>query len=228
MDEGGESELGRRVRPLAAAMSAPGTPLETMALAVSAVLQPKLDTRAALHRLDTLAVQCAGCDRDGLVAHLFGSGRFQGDRRSYHHWRNSCLDQVLTRGLGMPITLAIVAVAVGRRLGIPLVGVGMPGHFLVGHESDPGWFADPFDGTTGLERADCRRVFETTGSGWSEHFLAPTPDRQVIARVLNNLRASCTLDGDRVRLGLVMCARQTMPEFAAEVHEAELAAAVFN
>jgi len=228
MEPGGDFELGRSVRPLAEAMATPDTPLDVMALAVSSVLHPGLDSNAALGALDRLADDCAGLDRDAIMVHLFAGGLFRGDRRSYHDWRNSCLDQVLTRRIGMPITLAVVAIAVGRRLGVPLAGIGMPGHFLVGDPSDPDWFADPFNATAALRRIDCRRLFEASASGWAESFLAPTPDRQVIARVLNNLRVSCDLTGDRVRLALVMCARQTMPEFAAEAHAAEAATAVFN
>jgi len=76
-----------------------------------------------------------------MLPHLFGRGRFSGNRRDYYDPRNSLLDQVLERQLGIPITLAIVAMEVGRRLGVPLSGVGMPGHFLVG--SDGSYF-DPF------------------------------------------------------------------------------------
>jgi regulator of sirC expression with transglutaminase-like and TPR domain len=125
--------------------------------------------------------------------------------------------------------LSVVAVEVGRRLGVHLVGVGMPGHFLVGDGDDPTWFADPFHGRTAMTVDECRRLYETMGGGrWSPSMLAPTANRLVIARMLNNLRAACQRDGDLVRLAIVMQLRQQLPEFAAEAAAAEHASAILN
>ncbi|NIR42094.1 MAG: hypothetical protein GWN79_28705, partial [Actinobacteria bacterium] len=66
-----------------------------------------------------------------LSRHLFVSEGFAGDHADYHDPRNSFLDQVLARRIGMPITLCALLLEVGRRLDIALDGVGMPGHFLV-------------------------------------------------------------------------------------------------
>jgi regulator of sirC expression with transglutaminase-like and TPR domain len=129
----------------------------------------------------------------------------------------------------MPITLSIVAIEVARRVGVRLVGVGMPGHFLVGDPSDREWFADPFHGRTGLGPGDCRALLSELGmTRWSDRFLEPTSDRLIIARILNNLKVSCERLDDSVRLALVMHARQAMREFAAEQDEAIHALAVFN
>lgn len=229
MDPGRHLGLGHRLQALASALATPEAPLEEMALAVSSVVQPGLDPSESLRMLDELAEACPEPTRDGVMAYLFSDGLFRGDRESYHRWRNSCIDQVLTRRVGMPITLSIVGIAVASRVGVELVGVGMPGHFLIGDDSDSGWFADPFGGRAGLGREECRRIYsELGGQQWSDSFLDAVPDRQVIARVLNNLLASSKMDRDRQRLALVMRARQTMPEFASEARAARMAAAVFN
>jgi regulator of sirC expression with transglutaminase-like and TPR domain len=229
VDSERSSELTRRLEPFAEAMSDGGGTLGEMALTLSKALQPGLDVIEAMTVLDELAAACPTPTRDGVIQHLFASGRFVGDRRDYHRWQNSCLDLVLASGRGMPITLSILAVEVARRVGVTLVGVGMPGHFLVGDPDDPDWYADPFHAATGLGRAECRALLQQLGvSRWSDRFLAPTPDRLVIARVLNNLKISCERRGDRVMLATVMQARQVLREFASERDEAAQALAVLN
>jgi regulator of sirC expression with transglutaminase-like and TPR domain len=222
--------LQRRIAPFAEAVAAPGSSLDELALTLSAALQPGLDLIGALAELDELAAGCPTPTRDGVIHYLFGSGRFVGDRHDYHRWQNSCVDHVVTTRRGMPITLAVVGIEVGRRLGVGLVGVGMPGHFLVGDPSDPTWFADPFEGRSGLDVADCREILERLGvSKWSDRFVEPTSSRMIVARMLNNLKASCQRRGDAIRLAVVMQARQAMPEFAvAEREEAAQALAALN
>jgi regulator of sirC expression with transglutaminase-like and TPR domain len=227
-DRGSESDLAARVRAFRDAVLADAD-LDELALTMSQALQPELDVVSSLADLDELAAECPTPTRDALMTWLFGSGRFVGDRDDYHGWRNSCLDQVLARRRGMPITLSVVAVEVARRVGVTLVGVGMPGHFLVGDPADPGWFADPFHGRTAMTPADCRELYDGMGGGhWSASMLAPTPNRLVVARMLNNLRAACQRSGDAVRLAIVMQLRQQLPEFAAEASAADAAATIFN
>lgn len=205
-----------------------------MAFSLSAVLQPGLDVIRCLAALDQLAAECPTPTREGVMGFLFaagadGSGLFTGDRSEYHHWRNSCLDQVVASRRGMPISLAVLAVEVARRVGVRLVGVGLPGHFLVGDADDRAWFGDPFHGRSGLGVDDCRALLLQAGvSRWSDRFLDPTPNRLIIARMLNNLKLSFERGGDPVRLALVMQARQAMPEFGAEREAARLALASLN
>jgi regulator of sirC expression with transglutaminase-like and TPR domain len=228
VDRGAESELLQRVEPFRHAVLGDAD-LDELALTVSLALQPDLDVVARLADLDELAAAVPTPTRDGVMASLFGSGTFVGDRDDYHGWRNSCLDHVLARRRGMPISLSVVAVEVARRVGVPLVGVGMPGHFLVGDVTDPGWFADPFHARTALTVDDCRALYESMGGArWHPAMLGPTPHRLIVARILNNLRAACQRDGDRVRLAVVMQLRQQLPEFAAEAEAAGHAATIFN
>lgn len=209
----------------------PVPPLDEAALAIANVLQPHLDRARWLSALDDLAASCPGADREAIAEHLFRSGHLRGDRDTYAIWRFSCLDQVLDRGRGIPITLAVVAIEVARRLDVPLVGVGMPAHFLVGDPADPEWFLDPFHGGRILDRDGCHDLFtEVTGGDerWNPAYLQPTPTRAIVVRMLNNLRANFTRQPDRVRLALVMRMRFALPELGSEAPMAARAMAVFN
>ena len=126
----------------------------------------------------------------------------------------------------------MVMIEVGRRVGVPLVGVGMPAHFIVGVADDPDAFVDPFHGPQRLDRTAAADLFdEVTGAGatWSDEFLAPTSRRDIVIRMLNNLRAVFVRRSDVVRLGVVMSLRAQVPELAATEHDEIIAAtATFN
>src|SRR5439155_5170289 len=119
-------------------------PLDEAALLVAAHDRPELDVAGELEQLDALAAGCAEPSLDGLRRHLFANLGFVGNTDDYYDPRNSFLDEVVTRRTGLPITLAVVTIEVGRRLGLALAGVGMPGHFLVRASGEPGTFLDPF------------------------------------------------------------------------------------
>jgi regulator of sirC expression with transglutaminase-like and TPR domain len=127
-----------------------------------------------------------------LSQHLFDDVGFQGNTRDYYSPRNSYLNQVLERKLGIPITLSLVYVEVGKRLDIPLVGVGLPGHFLVRHRDVADLFVDPFNRGILLSEDECRqRVVEAVGGPfrWDPAYLEPVTGRDFIARIIRNLKA---------------------------------------
>ncbi|MEZ4239607.1 MAG: tetratricopeptide repeat protein [Myxococcota bacterium] len=113
------------------------------------------DVATALGALDALAASIPRVEDPTeqmarLVQHLFGTLGFRGDTETYDDPRNSCIDQVATRGRGLPIALSVVLVEVGRRVGVPLLPIGFPGHFLVSTAPAAGSgvrvFLDPFAG----------------------------------------------------------------------------------
>lgn len=206
-------------------------PLDEAALALSAVLQPDLDIVGWLATIDDIAAGCATPTRSGVVAHVCREMGFVGDRRRYGDWRNSCLDRVIAQRRGIPITLSVLVIEVARRVGVPLVGVGMPAHFVVGDPADDDWFADPFGGGDELDRNGCRELLERVTRGqvtWNDAHVRPTPSRAVVARMLNNLRAAFSQQHDPVRLALVMRMRAAVPEFVGEAQAAARAQAAFN
>jgi len=205
-------------------------PLDQAALALAAVLRPKVEADAALATLERLADDCPAPTFDGLRRHLFDVLHFAGDLRRYDDPHNSFLDVVLTSRQGLPILLATVMIEVGRRIGVPVVGVGMPMHFLVGDGDDEDRFVDPFTGIA-MSRGDARQHFETIAAGrisWDDHHLDSTPARQIVVRMLANLQGSYVRRGDRVRLALVARMRAAVPELADERPIAVRLSGVFN
>jgi regulator of sirC expression with transglutaminase-like and TPR domain len=104
---------------------------------------------------------------------------------------NSLLDSVVARRIGLPISLAIIELEVASRIGLPLVGIGLPGHFVVG---GPGRIiADPAAGGRRLQPDDCQALIRgALGDGILLHagMLRPTGRREILARLLRNLRAA--------------------------------------
>jgi regulator of sirC expression with transglutaminase-like and TPR domain len=169
------------------------------ALLIAQIEHPGLSLAHSLIHLDELAA-ASGAARVGdplkalhrLREFLFEEEGFTGNVDDYYDPRNSCLNDVLERRMGIPITLSVVLMEVGRRVGLNIVGVGLPGHFVVRAEvgSEP-VLLDPFDGGALLTperaadlvaRAVGRRIPLTDA-----HF-APASKRQILSRMLMNLR----------------------------------------
>src|SRR5947209_3234176 len=124
---------------------------------------------------------------------LFDDAGMRGNREDYYDPRNSFLNDVLDRGVGIPITLSVVYMEVARRIGFSLAGVGMPGHFLLKHqESETGEILiDCFNRGDILSRQDCQSRLDEIYSGempLRPEFLHPISRRQILTRMLNNLK----------------------------------------
>ena len=171
------------------------------ALLLARTEYPDLDIDVQAGRLDILAAEAASV----VGAQLEPSGRlaalrfflaetcgFQGNEQDYYDPRNSFLNEVLDRRTGIPITLSVVYMEVGRRLDVPLFGVGLPGHFVVKHQRGGRIeFVDPFHGGRILSAANCRELVQDRYQGqveFREEFLAAMPKRDILARMLHNLR----------------------------------------
>jgi regulator of sirC expression with transglutaminase-like and TPR domain len=187
-------------------------PLDEAALLVAAHARAGLDVAAEQARLDDLAAGVADRSTAGVCAHLVGSG-FAGDRATYHAPDNSLLPAVLDRRLGIPLSLAVVAIEVGRRIDVPIAGIGMPGHFLIRSGDGEGPFFDLFDGGRVLDVAGCRAIFErlATGHPWSEDHLRATPPVAIVARLLANLANAYRRNGDRQALCWAFELRTLLP-----------------
>ena len=129
-----------------------------------------------------------------LTRYLFAEEKFRGNRGDFYDPGNSYLDCVLDRRTGIPITLSILWLAVAQRLEIPAHGVGFPGHFLVGvtgeTPEDSTIFVDAFSGTI-LSSDDCRGRLHDMSDGeirFEPSMLAATSPRQILSRVLRNLK----------------------------------------
>jgi len=196
---------------LTAAANAAGTSLAPAALLIARIEYPRLDVEAYLGKLDAMgelarqAVQRRlerTSDNSRLECikavneYLFDELHFVGNREKYEDPRNSCLNEVLDRRTGIPITLCVVYMEVARRAGLHIDGVNFPGHFLVrcpevGSRGRGGLIIDPFHGGALLSEHDCRLLLQRqVGSevAFSKSLLAPTTRLQIIVRMLINLK----------------------------------------
>jgi regulator of sirC expression with transglutaminase-like and TPR domain len=189
-------------------------PLDEAALLIAARARPDLDVGAEQARLDELAGGCGEATFDGLTRHLFTDLGFTGNTERYQDPDNSYLDQVMRRRVGIPISLSVLTMEVGRRLGVALDGVGMPGHFLVRHRAAPATFLDPYGGGRRLDAAGCRAIFTSLGGvGWDDTHLAPLGARSILTRMLLNLQG-LFLPADLRSAAWVLQLRLTIPGLA--------------
>jgi regulator of sirC expression with transglutaminase-like and TPR domain len=190
-----------------------GCRLDVGALLIAAHARRDLDVDEQLTRLDKLAAGCAAGNLDAVTTHLFDHLGFVGDTTDYKNPRNSLLDVVLDRREGIPITLSVVLIEVARRVGVELVGVGMPGHFLARSAADTDVFVDPFHQAT-IDRSGCEKLFATLHgprARFEDRFLEPVGPRAVIARMLTNLQRSFVGAGDRAGALWAQCLRVLVP-----------------
>jgi regulator of sirC expression with transglutaminase-like and TPR domain len=188
-------------------------PLDEAALLVAAHARPDVDVVAEQARLDELAGGLARRTPDGLRDHLVDDLGFTGDPASYNEARSSLLPDVLDRRRGIPLSLAVVAIEVGRRCDVPLLGVGMPGHFLVRPADDPHRFYDLYGGGTTLDRTGARAIFDSLhgGAPWGEHLLDPVGSVAIVSRMLANLANAYRREGDRRALAWAVGLRLHLP-----------------
>lgn len=195
-------------------------PLDEAALLIAACRNRDLDIEAELARLDALAERVGEPTLDGLRALLFRDLGFTGNAVDYYDPRNSFLNEVLDRHTGIPITLSLVTMEVGRRVGVPLAGVSMPGHFLLRDKVDPDVFVDPFARGALLDRDGCRARFMLVHGPEAEFhdaFLRPVRKSAIIDRMLANLELVAEHLGDRSMLGWVLSLRGLIPGAGPEI-----------
>jgi regulator of sirC expression with transglutaminase-like and TPR domain len=151
----------------------------------------RLDGLAAAARAEVPAAPGTHAHGLALAEWLFGRQGFRGNAADYSDPRNSYLNEVLDRRLGLPITLSVVFLEVAQRLGLPAHGVGLPGHFIVSVPAeDAPLLLDPFHGGQALSLADCAELVRRSAGHqvFDPEWLAPTPQRDIVTRMLNNLR----------------------------------------
>jgi regulator of sirC expression with transglutaminase-like and TPR domain len=174
--------------------------LAVAALLIAELAHPDLDVAHYVSLLDQMAADARARARageapiDALIRHLFVELGFHGNRTDYYDPRNSFLNEVIDRRAGIPITLSVVLMETGRRLGLTLRGIGFPGHFLVSWQpaQGPHQVLDPFHGGIALGREQLQERLEEAMGGPAEleaHHLAVVSKRQILVRMINNLRS---------------------------------------
>lgn len=165
-------------------------PIDVAALAIAQTLDPRASPDDARQRLDALAAKAREVGIRNALA------EFRGDREDYYSPENSLLPRVLIKRRGLPLTLSVVWMGVGRRIGLPVQGVGFPGHFLARVEGE---LLDPFAGGTPIgdaELAELATRFLGHEDLLEPEMLQPVPDASIAIRMLTNLRNAYIKRGD--------------------------------
>jgi regulator of sirC expression with transglutaminase-like and TPR domain len=163
-------------------------PLDEAALLIAAHADRSCDIDANLARLDELATSVPAPELEALTRTLFGDWGFVGDQVDYYDPRNSYLHEVLARRRGIPISLSVVLIEVGRRAGVPLAGVSTPAHFMTCTTAGPRRWVDAFAGGRILARAELDEQFSRLAPGVDlDPYLDPVGPASIVARMLNNL-----------------------------------------
>ena len=195
---------------IADAADRPGPDLAAPAFLVARIEYPKLDPGPYLERLEQMGEDAArkvqadaGHDAplpariDALNRYLFTDLGYVGNREQFDDPRNSCLNEVMDRKTGIPITMASVYIEVARRAGIRAEGINFPGHFLVRclqdlhiDDADDGLIVDPFHTGAILNEPECRQLLEPhlSDAAFDPSLLARATRRQILVRMLLNLK----------------------------------------
>ena len=171
------------------------------ALVMARYAQPNLDVAHYVEKLDVMAAQIpsVSCSGVALARQLFDALGYAGNTKDYADPRNSYLNQVVDRKLGIPITLSVVYLEIARRLGLRANGVGLPGHFIVRVEEADGStiFLDPFNHGAEMDEVACRaRVRLVADMPFESGFLDPVDSHYILTRMLNNLKNAHASSGD--------------------------------
>jgi len=216
-------------------------PEEELDLAEAALLiaqeeHPEIDVAAYLRQLDALAAAVRARLPESpapteiiqeLNAQLFREEGLSGNESEYYDPRNSFLNEVLDRRRGIPITLSVVYLEVGRRLGLSLVGVGFPGHFLVKYASADGDLVlDPFSGGISLSHEELeqrlRRMYGEGNPFLSQipQLLTATSKKEILVRMLRNLKGIYLQQSDFARaLAVLDRILLVAPDLAMEIRD---------
>jgi regulator of sirC expression with transglutaminase-like and TPR domain len=183
--------------------------LERGAFLIARYAYPSLDVPSYRRQLDEMAQEVR--DRIGprasseetvktLNRYLFTEQGFKGNTKNYYELENSYLNRVIDRRTGIPISLSVVYLLIGKRLSLPVHGIGMPGHFLVKYESDRyKIFIDCFNGGALLTEKNCQRFLTEAGYGCDDKYLQHSSVRAILSRMIKNLLAIYSKLGDPIK-----------------------------
>ena len=190
-------KLGEKFRQLAQKGLGQDVDLEAGILLITEFGYPNCDPKACRENLDSLANRldqnlALNADPSQVVSTLthllFQQENFRGNKNNYLDPDNSYLNKVLQYKTGLPITLSTLCVLVASRLGLPIVGVGLPGHYIAkyNHPKNAIYF-DPFHQGRLLTREDCIQIIEQFGQPFEELYLSQSTHQETLIRMMNNL-----------------------------------------
>jgi len=208
-------------------------PLFRAALGIALIEYPNMDWEKELRKVEALVrkasdrVASARSEEEAILlvnAYFFGDLGFRGNSDDYYNPRNSLLNEVLERRSGIPISISVIYLEVARGVGLNAFGVGFPGHFLVGYRLfGKCLYVDPFDAGRFLSRDDMQQILDRIYLGkvvFDESFLQPTNNRNILLRMLNNLKAIYLENRDhRKALEVLRCICAIDPRSAPDLRD---------
>lgn len=190
-----------------------GLDLEIGALLLARTSYPEINAEAYHALLDEFAADLrprldpADSPREQLATlnhHVFTELGFRGNEEAYFDPQNSYLNRVIDRRIGNPISLCTIYLLIARRLKLPVVGIGLPGHFLCRYQTPvDSVYIDAFDRGRLLTKADCIHHLVHSAFGLHKEFLTSVPPRRMLMRMCGNLHQSyrhLDLHADAARL----------------------------
>ena len=170
--------------------------LDRAALTLATIEYPGLPIDHSVHTLDVMSAEIGRLTNHATHGHefirmvnqfLFQDMGFRGNSEDYYNPHNSCLNEVLAQRSGIPISLSVLYLEIARRLRRPVFGIGLPGHFIVQYNDGKyATYIDPFQGGALLNAEDC---YQLAGVKFPDpRVLQPVDNRQILFRMLNNLR----------------------------------------
>lgn len=173
--------------------------LEAGVFLIARYAYPNLDVAYFTRQLDHMAAEVRGYigprssgeeTVKALGRYLFAELGYCGNTKNYYEADNSYINKVLDRRTGIPISLSTIYLLIGRRLGLPVCGIGMPGHFLVKFDSERyKIFIDCFNSGALLTEKNCIRFLTEAGYGFDDRYLQPSSIRAILIRTIKNLVA---------------------------------------
>ena len=171
--------------------------LEEACWLLARTVDPDINTEAYRAVLDDYAHDLIqkidfGSEPEGIMAainsYLFQTQRYQGNEDNYYSADNSYLNRVIDQRTGNPISLCMIYQLVGRRLGLPVNGIGLPGHFLCRFQTPrQDYYIDAFNKGRLLTKTDCMKYLKQAGYEFHEAFLMPASSRRILLRMCSNL-----------------------------------------
>jgi len=172
--------------------------LEKLVCFVARFIENDLTDEMIVHELDQLAVKCMehidrrpeGVLPEAALSEYLGQlCRFRGNDKNYYAVGNSSIHCLLKNKKGLPITLSILYILIGKRVGIPITGIALPGHFIVGIEKeDKMIYLDPYNRGKFMTVSDCKSLVRRSGYPFSSDMLDSVDSKVIFFRILNNLK----------------------------------------
>lgn len=150
-------------------------------------LHEKLDALAKPLRLGLKYAENAEARLQIFRYYMFDKLGFQGNTADYYDPQNSFITSLMRTGKGIPVTISVLCILIARRAGLPVYGINMPGHFLLGYSEEKVWYMDPFNAGALLTAEECLQFLSRQNLTADASYLKPADSITILKRMYRNL-----------------------------------------